>query len=270
MNIKMIVTDLDGTLLHNDETLSDESIDVIKRFQNKGIRFVIATSRSLSSAMKFAKLLNPDAIIASGGAQVLIGNNLVYEAAFAPTRALDYIKQCLNESVVDFIRVIGEKVDWTTNNNISVGELEFGHYKRIESKNYPEQKVYKITICSKDIKKVQKMFEHENDCHVTISYAGKYFHKLTHIKATKEDALLKVANHFGITYKNIVSFGDDISDIMMLKRCEKGIAVNNALSCVKDIANDICIENENDGVVKYLMKNFSSLLEGDSRYANRL
>lgn len=261
MDIRMVVTDLDGTFLRNDETISQESVNMIKRLQRKGILFVIATSRSMSSVGGFAKRLNPDAIISSGGAQALIGTSIVYEALISQENASKYIKECLGEPAIDYIRVTGEKIDLTNNPDISFDELEFGHYKRTSFENDPKQKVYKISIVSENVEVVKAMFKEKHDCRIVESYAGSNCHKLTHVKATKEDALMQVAAYFGLTYENILSFGDDQSDVMMLSLSKVGVAVNNAKACIKEVADDLCDENENDGVAKYLLEYFGQLLE---------
>ena len=65
--IKMIAADLDRTLLKDDETLSAETIEAIRRTKEKGYLFVVATARSLYSTMLVARDLCPDAIIHSQG-----------------------------------------------------------------------------------------------------------------------------------------------------------------------------------------------------------
>lgn len=262
MKIKMIVTDLDGTLLYNDESLPEESINVINRCREKGALFVIATSRSISSLKRIIDMLRPDAIISSGGANAICGNNIIYDAMFTEEDSNILIKQCISDREIEYIRVIGEKIDLTNNPSIDFGEMEYGHYKRTDFKVIPKQRISKITICSSNIEHVSEKFKMDKRCCVIISYSGNNYHKLAHSKATKEDALLEVAKHFGLGFKDILSFGDDTSDINMLCRSEIGVAVSNAKQNVKDVANDICDSNDNKGVIKYLSDNFGFLFGG--------
>ena len=53
----------------------------------------------------------------------------------------------------------------------------------------------------------------------------------------------------------MISFGDDYSNIGMLKLCGKGIAMGNAIEEVKRVASDITLTNDEDGVAIYLEKN---------------
>lgn len=56
----------------------------------------------------------------------------------------------------------------------------------------------------------------------------------------------------------MISFGDDYSDIGMLKLCGKGIAMDNAINEVKQAAYDITLTNDEDGVAVYLEKIITS------------
>ena len=70
MDARMIVTDLDGTLLRDDKTISDFTIDVIKKYQSEGGIFVAATARPVRAASEYMKILNLDAGIFHNGAVV--------------------------------------------------------------------------------------------------------------------------------------------------------------------------------------------------------
>ena len=58
-----------------------------------------------------------------------------------------------------------------------------------------------------------------------------------------------------ISLNEIVAFGDDKNDMEMLKMCGIGVAVDNAISDVKDIADSVTLSNDEDGVAQWLAKN---------------
>ena len=66
----MIVTDLDGTLLRDDKTISDFTVEVIKKYQDNGGIFVAATARPVRAAREYMKILNLDAGIFHNGAVI--------------------------------------------------------------------------------------------------------------------------------------------------------------------------------------------------------
>ena len=67
-------------------------------------------------------------------------------------------------------------------------------------------------------------------------------------------ALETIQHYFGIEKEQIISFGDSISDIPMLKASGIGVAMGNSASQVKDIADDITLSNDEDGVAEYIEK----------------
>ena len=81
---QMIATDLDRTLLLDDETLSVATIEAIRRAKGNGFLFVVATARSLYSTMLVARDLCPDAVIHTGGAYAVVGDQVIYRAVLSP------------------------------------------------------------------------------------------------------------------------------------------------------------------------------------------
>jgi len=71
--IKMIITDLDKTLLRSDETISEYTIDMFRRVRESGVLVAFATARSLESSQEYRLQINPDGDIVTGGCLVFSG-----------------------------------------------------------------------------------------------------------------------------------------------------------------------------------------------------
>ena len=80
-----------------------------------------------------------------------------------------------------------------------------------------------------------------------ISY--KHLNKLFGVK--------KVIEKLKLDLSDVIYFGDDIGDIPCIEACGIGVAVDNALPCVKEVSDFVCDSNENDGVAKYLASKFN-------------
>ncbi len=257
---KMIAADLDRTLLRDNETLSSTTVDAINRVRTQGIWFVIATARSLYSTLSVAQDLRPDAIIHTGGAYAVVGDEVIYRAVLSPEDTRDAALTCLSASYVDHIRICGETEDITTNPAIPMGDLEFDHYRRVSGEELPEavlQAATKITVCAPEADPVATLFDGDPRYLFTPSRnTGSFGHKLAHPAATKEAALLRVAAYFGIPCDKIMAFGDDMADVGMLSLCGLGVAVENAIPEVKAAADVVCGSNEEDGVARYLTQIF--------------
>lgn len=76
--LKMIITDLDQTLLRSDKTVSDYTVKVLNDCKQKGIVVAFATARSESACKRFIDLINPNAVISDGGAVVRLGHAVAY------------------------------------------------------------------------------------------------------------------------------------------------------------------------------------------------
>mgnify|MGYP002564311569 CR=1 FL=1 len=77
MDIKMIVTDLDGTFLRTDKSVSAYSQQIIRQCREKGIVFVIATARPVRAVKSFLPFLSCDAAIYHNGAVVRLGEKMI-------------------------------------------------------------------------------------------------------------------------------------------------------------------------------------------------
>ena len=100
---------------------------------------------------------------------------------------------------------------------------------------------------------VQKLCEHFSELDSQHFSDGKWY-KFTKSGITKEKAILAVCEACHADVSEIAAFGDDYADIGMLKLCGIGVAMDNAVQEVKDIADDITLSNEEDGVAAYLEK----------------
>ncbi len=256
----MIVSDLDRTLLWEDETLSAATINAIRTAREKGMLFAVATARSLYSSLPVTQELCPDAIIHTGGAYAVVGNQVIYRAVLSPEDTLEAALACLSAPFVDHIRICGETEDVTTNPAIPVGQKEFLHYRRVSDEGLTEaarQAATKVTVCSPEPDKVAALFEGDPRYLFTPSKnTSRFGHKLAHPAATKEAALVGIATHFGVTCDEIMAFGDDMADLGMLSVCGLGVAVANAVPEVKAVADVVCGSNEEDGVATFLSRHF--------------
>ena len=99
----------------------------------------------------------------------------------------------------------------------------------------------------------QKLREHFPELDSQRFSDGDWY-KFTKSGITKEKAILAVCEACHVAVSETAAFGDDYADSGMLKLCGIGVAMGNAVQEVKDIADDIALSNEEDGVAAYLEK----------------
>lgn len=257
MNIKMIVTDLDKTLLRSDKTISDFTKQIFSACSKEGILLAFASARSEMSCMGFAKQVSPFAIISSSGSLARIGETVIYRAAVNQDITNKLLQLCLEQSQVGFItadtdvgHLVNQPVDendpnWT--DYLPVYETDFTKGLKGDS--------YKIAaeihgLDSHIIDAIPSTFPTVR----VVPFAGENWFCFTDKLANKFNGVKALANHMNIPIKDVIAFGDDYSDIEMIRDCGVGVAMENAIAEVKAVADYICDTNDNDGVAKWLQK----------------
>lgn len=247
--IKMIVTDLDGTLLKNDKTLSAYTIEIIRKLRQKGHKFVIATARPLRAVKIFLKDLKIDAGIYHNGALIYENENKI--DGFLINNAKEIVDKILSSYPNTSIAVESNDILYS---NFDAEKLWPGTSFTITESKFSEiedKKADKIIVEASslsDMKKYEKLLSEDLYIQISENKIGMIMKK----DATKSNAIKFLACRYNIKTENIIAFGDDYNDIDMLKFCRTGVCVNNGIADVKKIANDICDTNENDGVAKWI------------------
>ena len=228
-----IVTDLDETLLRNDRTISDRSLRVIRDIRGTGVRFAIATTRNRAYAQSFIDLLEPDAMVLSGGAIGYRGETLVYRQ----TIERDLMAELINQFSTSF-----------TPKDLVV-DTTSGRFDRTR----PIEHLFSHDVLS------MFLWLHPDQ---TIGHLGTgdgkleitplwqpHMYRVSHNRATKMWALRAILGEHDP--KDVVCFGDDLMDVGMLGYF-RGVAVANALAQAKEAATEITASNEEDGVARWI------------------
>lgn len=255
-NIKMIVTDLDRTLLHPDKTISAYTADVLRRCQERGIKVVFATARSENSCKRFIEQVRPDAIISNGGAMVRIGEEMIYRAAIDMNTSNNLLSACLSKRNIGYITVDtdnGYFVNKPVDEN-DPGWFEYLPAFHVDFSNGLGCNAYKITVEITDeptAYEIASLFPTVG----VIPFSGEGWYRYADEKATKWCGIKALSEYSCVSIEEISAFGDDFNDLEMLKNCGIGVAVANAIDEVKSVADFVCDTNDNDGVAKWIEVN---------------
>ena len=91
-NLKILLFDLDGTLLRNDKTVSEYSLEILSKCKECGHFIGISTSRSEQNCLSFLKEVKPDILISSGGALVRVNGTMIRCVSFSPQETKSFIE----------------------------------------------------------------------------------------------------------------------------------------------------------------------------------
>lgn len=253
-NQKILLFDLDGTLLRNDKTISEYTLKILSECRKRDHLIGISTSRGEQNCLGFLNEIDPDILISSGGALVRANEKIIFCSSFSSAETNFFVetarKICGNncEITIDTLdahywnyKIDPKKQDKSWGDSIYTDFKDFHH------------EALKICVEIPDPIFARNLSEHfsELDCQ---RFSDGDWYKFTKSSATKEKAIAAVCEAYHTNLSDIVAFGDDHADIGMLKLCGTGVAMGNAIQEVKDIADHITLSNEEDGVATYLEK----------------
>lgn len=266
----LYVTDLDGTLLNQEEQVEDYSIEIIHKCIAQGIKFTFATARSLVSAKAVTSGLNLDVpVTVYNGAFVMNAATgaILYSQTFT-SEEQKYISELLisqniNPIVYSFIEGI-EKVSWcTTKENEGMKRyfsLRKGDRRLNPLRGDEEERLYAGDVfyytCIGEKEELQPIYdclkdnEHYNCILQQELYREEYWCEIMPKKATKAQAILKLKELWKC--ERIVSFGDAVNDIPMFAISDECYAVENAVEELKSMATAVIQSNQAQGVARWL------------------
>jgi hypothetical protein len=243
---KMIVTDLDGTLLRDDKTVSEITTESLRRCREAGIKIVFATGRS-ESAVRLVPFELFDGYAVNNGALAFASGKTIYSRLIPPEMSRPLLLACTKKGLRAAAQrgrrhysnfSVSDAWPWITDFEI----IDFSLFELEAEKLYVEG-------CGSE----EALFV-ERHCppglYLTVSrdFLGQIMRK----DATKSNAVAALARYWGIEQKEIAAFGDDLNDIDMLTYAGTGVAMGNALDEVKAAADEVCLGNEEDGLAVWL------------------
>lgn len=256
--IRLLVSDLDSTLLHRDKSVSDFTLQTLRALQEKGYLVGLATARSEASARELVPNFEADLIVSSGGAVARSHTQTLFSRMLPKEQAETLLLRAANYPNVGKITAhVEEGVYW----NVAPGAERppgYAHHQYFDFHEPFSRAVYCSTIATADEAWIDELAASFPDCE-HISYTGEDLHRFAAKNSGKVDALKACCEHFGFSMDNVMAFGDDVNDIEMISACGEGIAMQNAIPAVKEVASFVLPwNNEEDGVARYVSERFLS------------
>lgn len=251
MDIKMIVTDLDGTLLRDDKTVSERTWETLKKCREKGIKVVYATGRGISSK-KLAPSEFFDGCIRMNGASAYLSEceTKVYSRLLPINLVRDILLLADSKGVS-----IAAEVEGMNYSNFNVtDQWSWIHSYEIADFNTLDIEIEKIFAIA-DTSETVELFKSNTPNNTHLHFSRDGFAMIMHNEAYKSKAVDALAELWGIKSSEIAVFGDDSNDIDLMKYAGYSVAMSNAIDEIKEIAIYKTDTNENDGVAKWIEKN---------------
>ena len=276
--IKLIASDMDGTLLNHNHKIPKENVELINYAKNQGIEFVVATGRAYYEALPALneENINCDVISFNGGIVYDKNGNIISITPMLPkdlyytieilksfdisyqlyTKNTIYTKSIETDinAYIDLIRSNGYDPDVEHLRAEAQQKLDVGYITEVENielyLNEKENPPIKIIAISNDISKLEnaaKLLSENKSISVTSSGANNI--EIMHKNATKGEALKEIAKIYGINLENAVAIGDNLNDQAMLDIVGYSVAMKNGNIKLKEQAKYVTEKTNSEGGV---------------------
>ena len=258
--IKMIATDIDGTIVSAGSDFTPEVRNCIKKLSDKGIKVVLVTGRMHSSAVHVAKDLGLDTPIISyqGGLIKDFNGKTLYQKNLNSNYAKDIIKWAKANNI--HINLYIEDKLYVDNDNETVRKYVDGKYINYTVCSFDDIKIENVNkilaIDYHNADRVSQWVEElkEKYPQLYIVKSTPYFCEIGSIDAKKSNGVEFLCNYWGIKKENVLAIGDQDNDIDLVASGGIGVAMGNASENLKSVAGYITDTVCNNGFVKAVEK----------------
>ena len=251
MNKKLVVFDLDDTLLNDEHKVSERTVRLLERVKEEGHLLAFNTARSEMRSADIFEVVEPDYAIYNGGAHITDADGkTIFEAAIEKNDCNEILREIAK--VTDRYSV--QNADWfySANDDYEAPDVKFFDFKNEE---FPTG-AYKIIAYSNEPHLLEPIAEKYNLDFVT--YFGGPFCRFTKSGVNKASGSLALANILGVDMADVIAFGDDSGDLGMICEAGVGVLMKNAkahiIESVKELQNVTVSKytNHEDGVAEFL------------------
>lgn len=281
--IKLIASDMDGTLLNSRHEIDDESVKAIKRAEEAGIVFAISTGREYDNVEPFLKKHNIRCqCVLMNGAEYRDEDGNIVEVINIDTDVASEIIDILNRDKVS-ARIFTNKGVYTSDTReealkeMTYRTMSFNPQMTVEEATEEAKKqpyflqlkyidnmdeflksgieIRKFVAFHKDIELIDNMKKEIGKFKgIAVSSSFKDNIEITHMTAQKGIILAKVAQKMGFDRSEVMVLGDSFNDYSMFEVFEESVAMENAVPEIKQIAKYVTDTNDNLGVAKAINK----------------
>jgi Cof subfamily protein (haloacid dehalogenase superfamily) len=257
-NVKLIAFDLDGTLLTSDKTITERSERAIKALSNLGVAMMPCTGRPPRNMKQYVEQLGLGSAFVFNGAGIYNAatDTTTYRHCFEKATALEVIR-VVRERFPDVIAGMEASHGWYLDTRYHEWRKTQSYLPQLEPSGVGD-------ICDFIGEGTVKIYFRKSgltakEMSLALTGVDTYFtwssESLLEVMApqvNKREALVHICMELGISWQETIAFGDEHNDQGMLLWAGLGVAMANAKSEAKEVADFITSSNDEDGVAEVL------------------
>lgn len=265
---KMLVLDVDGTLLNDNKEISNHTLTTLRKVQQMGVKIMLASGRPTYGLLPIAKKLELGTyngfILSYNGGQVINASNgeVLFERRINP-ELIPYLEKKALKNNFGILTYNGDTIVTNAPDNPHIqAEAALNGMKIDYQENfsiaidYPPCKCMLVSDDEEALVGLEEHWKKRLDGVLDVFRSEPYFLEVVGCRVDKANTLGAVMEMQGINTDEIVVFGDGVADVTMLQLAELGIAMGNAPDSVKRCADYVTLSNNDDGVAVAVEKAF--------------
>lgn len=259
--IKLVLSDMDGTFLNNNDSYNKELYQIAKKLmKEKGVTFAPVTGKQCE---RVEELFGDDAddfwILGDSATRIKHNNEIVYESLLSNQLGLEIIrsleKVSPDHTIIACTREGALIKEAIPSKESAIVRGSYARVRQVPDFNEITEDFVKITIHDplfRCMETAEKLSQFEESAHIVASEAS--WIDITDANVHKGTTVEELQRILNVTPKETMAFGDGYNDVELMDRAEYSFAVRNAVQEVKDAANYITRTNEKDAVLVTMIR----------------
>ncbi len=260
MKYKLLVLDVDGTLLNDEREISKRTLATLLKVQQMGVRIVLASGRPTYGLMPLAKTLElgnyGGFVLSYNGCQIIKAQNgeILFERRINP-EMLPYLeKKARKNGFAIFTYHDDTLITDSPDNEYIKNEALLNNLKIIKEDEFSTAidfapcKCMLVSDKEKALIGLEQHWEKRLAGTLDAFRSEPYFLEVVPCGVNKANTLGALLEHLGVTREEVIAVGDGVCDVTMLQLAGMGVAMGHSQDSVKVCADYVTASNEEDGV----------------------
>lgn len=252
--IKLIATDMDGTLLNEHGCIPDNFEEILNKLKDNKIKFVVASGRPYYTLRKnFGHLSDSLSYICENGSLVIDDNKTIYKSVMKDDIVKEIIKaaKSLNDNALILCAEECAYIEHYSEKHMNEIKKYYTNIEIVSDLSEVTDDIIKIAICNlNDTREnYNSVFNPKFSNNLNVVMSGDVWIDVSNPGVNKGLALTSLMDADNITSEETMVFGDYYNDVQMLKRAKYSFVMENAPEDMKQYGNFIAKKNTENGVI---------------------
>ncbi len=268
MKYKLLVLDVDGTLLNSERKISKHTVATLRKVQQMGVHVALASGRPTYGIMPLVAELDlavyDGYIISYNGSQVISArsNEVIFDRSIDP-QMVPYLEKKAGKLGMTMAYYDGNEVVSTDISNrhvIDEAQMNGMQLRQVENISDGMESWPAEIILVHDDEQVISGFEEHMQSHLSgvmdTIHSNPYYLEVVGYQVGKGYAMSALVQKLGIGMDEVLAIGDGEADVNMLQMAGTGVAMGNATESVRRCADFTTLSNDQDGAAVAIEKAF--------------